>query len=126
MFVLWIGQLEDVEADMEVRVRRIEIDNVLHALLRDLVEDAFNEFAVRIDNAKSLAVRDVLDDHIMQKGGFSGTGLPYHVGMLTPIAPLNAKKPIRIAEIGTGKIDYVIIKFFVCHLLLLYHEIGGV
>ena len=91
MLVLGVGQFKDVKTDVVVGIGRIKIDHVVNALVRDLLEQAFHQFSVRVHHGNAFAVRDVLDDHVVEERALAGAGLPDHVRMLPPVIPPDAE-----------------------------------
>ena len=86
-----VGKLKDVESDVVIDIGRVEINNVLDALLRNFVEHSLDQLPVRVDNREAFAIGDVLDDHVVHERAFTSAGLPHHIHMLSPVNALDAK-----------------------------------
>lgn len=73
---------EQIHANGVFEVAGIEICEVVGSLRWNVVQQFFGEIAVRINDAYTVAERDVLDDEISKKGGFAGARFSDDVYML--------------------------------------------
>src|SRR3989344_3789271 len=104
MLVLGVGQFQDIEADMIVGVGGVEINHVVHPLFGDHLQDPLHQLAVRVHHADALAVRDILDDHVVLQGAFAGTRLSDDIKMLAPVLALYPIQPVRVPIVRAGEI----------------------
>ena len=76
---------KEVQADGEVQVARIEIDEMVCAPGRDVVEKIFGEVAMGIDQADAVASGDMLDDQVAEQGSLARTRLADDIDVVTAI-----------------------------------------
>ncbi len=60
MLVFWVVEGNDVEANMEIGVGRIEIYNIFDPVVGNQMQYIFDKLAVRVNHTDTLAVVDVL------------------------------------------------------------------
>ncbi len=107
MSVFRVDTLEHVESDREIRISRINIDNVIDPMRRDEIKDFFYKIAVWIDNGKPMSVLHILDHHVLQHGRFAHAGFADDVHVASPVIELNAELLLLVAEVRSRKIDNV-------------------
>ena len=59
--------LHYVERQRKIQIRWIEINNVINAARRHIIQKLLGGLAVRIDKSHSMTVLDILNRHILQK-----------------------------------------------------------
>jgi len=89
--VVWSHVRNQVEADGEFKVARIEVAEVVGPGGRNVVEKFLGQVAVGIDEAHAMPQGDMLDDHVPQERRLAGAGLSDHVNMLALVNLGNAK-----------------------------------
>src|ERR1035437_697098 len=109
MLVLWVNQLEHIKTDMVIRIGRIEINHVFQTVLWYSREHSLHELAVRVNHANTLAILDVLNNHIEHQNGFTGTGFSENINMLTSVFALDAKKLVSVPVGSEPKISDIFI-----------------
>ena len=62
MSVVWLHTTDDIQADGKFQVTRIEIDQVVGPLRRDVIQQFLGEIAVWINHANAVPQRDVLQN----------------------------------------------------------------
>ena len=85
---------------------------------KDKIKHFLGEFAVRIDNADSVPVLNILNDHIFKKGCFSHACFPDDIDMLAPVMPLYAKALPMVPEVRFCKIYFVAIVIHTTMILI--------
>ena len=125
MLILRIHKLKHIEADMVVLVRGIKINHVFHAMRRNCGKHRFHIFSVRVNQADSVAVLDVLDNHVEHQHGLTGAGFTQKINMLAPVFALYAEKYIFVAISTNTQISKVLIEryFWNFHIAKLYHPL---
>ena len=96
---------------MIIRVRRIEINHIFHAMWRNSREYSFDVLSVRINQANTLTILDVLNNHIEHQHRFTSAGLSKKIHMLASVFTLNAKKIIFVPISGNTEISDFFIKW---------------
>src|SRR5690606_34765057 len=76
---------EGVHADRMLRVRRVEVYDVLRAAARDVVEEVRRQVPVRVYDTDAPPGLDVLQYHIPKQRRLSGAALPDDVEVLPPV-----------------------------------------
>ena len=87
------ARAQQVEPDRILEVGRIEIDDVLNAMRRDVIENLFREITMRIDQPRALATVDVLEEEVSKKRGLAETRLADDIRMLPSIDSAHAEQP---------------------------------
>lgn len=82
---------QDVQADGELQVGRVEVHEVVGPLRRDVVQDLIREVAVRVDEADAVPEGDVLHDHVMQEGRLAAARLADDVDVLPLVGDEDAE-----------------------------------
>ena len=62
MTIVWFHTADDIQADGIFQIARIEIDQVVSPLRRDVIQQFLGEIAVRVNHPDTMAQRDVLQD----------------------------------------------------------------
>ena len=102
-----------IECDGKIQVGRIEIHHVINAVFRHVIQYAFGEFPVRVNNRNPMARLDVRYHHVAQKRGFTCSCFPDHIDMVAPVVRFDAEHLAVVAEIRYGKRNDLVF-----HLLL--------
>ncbi len=98
--------LHHVEGDGMLHVKRREIDDIFHAVLRHIVKQSFNGAAVRIYEGETLATLQVLNRHVFKDGGLSHPRLADDVGVAIAVLRLDAEWYMLPARISGREICY--------------------
>jgi hypothetical protein len=75
---------ERVEPDRPFDVSGIDVDEIIGAGSRNVGEHRFGEVAMRIEQRKPFAGREVLSNKLEKKGAFAGAGLANDVDVPAP------------------------------------------
>ena len=76
---------EGIESDRPLDIGRVDIDEVVGAAPRDVVQRGLGEIAVGIEKSYALAGREILADEIEQQRALAGAGLTDDVEMPTSL-----------------------------------------
>ena len=82
---------ERVESDGELKVARMEIDEVIRTARRDAIEQFFGKVAVRVNEPDAVAGGDVLHDEIAQQRGFARSAFADQIEVVTLVGSRNAE-----------------------------------
>src|SRR3972149_5234343 len=85
---------------MVVGISRIEINHIFHAMRRESGGKPFPLFAERVYHTNTLAVLNVLNNHVKRQGRLTCAGLTKNINMLASVFALDTKKNIFV-PIGT-------------------------
>jgi hypothetical protein len=83
---------QNVQADGEFQIARIEIYQVIGPPGRNVVQQLFGQVAVGVNDANSMSKGDVLDDQVPQERRFARTGFPNDVDVLPLVGGRYAKR----------------------------------
>lgn len=61
------AELKRIEAEGVLKIGRIEVNDVVHPVGRNKIKDCIGELAVGVDDAETLLVAHVGDDHVLKK-----------------------------------------------------------
>ncbi len=81
--------LKEIQADGEFHVRRIENDNIANAMGGYPREDLFEHVAVRVNDAHTVSILNVREDHGLEQCCFSRSRLPDDIQMAPPIIKIH-------------------------------------
>jgi len=99
MPVFRVNFFHHVECDGIFLIGRIEINDVVYPVGGNRFDDGFGKLAVRINDCHAPAAVDILYCHILDHGGFSGSGFPDNIKVPAPIVGFDSKNPVLPAEI---------------------------
>src|SRR5258706_5562211 len=80
---------EDIEAHRIVLIRWIEQHDITGSLWRNAFQDRVDQITVRVKDCDAFSSLNVLDDEVLEEGGFAGAGGTDHVHV--PYALLGAE-----------------------------------
>ena len=125
MLVFRIIKLNDIEADMEFGIGRIEINYIFYPMIRNQMEYFFHKLAMRINYADAFAVLNILNNKIGEQYRLTCSRLTKNIHVLTPVFALDSEDTIIIAKISPGKVSYIAIfwNFIIHRLPLLYSDL---
>ena len=82
---------EGVEANGELKVRRVKIDQIIRPAWRIMIQQVFGKIPMGINHRHSVPPVDVLDDEFPQQGCLSRIRLPDNVAMMPGIRGMDAE-----------------------------------
>ena len=102
---------QQIQADGEFKVAGIEIDEMVGASRRNMIQQILGQITMRINQADTVTQRDVLQNEVPQQCRLSRTRLANQIKVLALVGRRNAEGP-RIAPTVTVTDDDV---WFVAH-----------
>jgi hypothetical protein len=67
--------LKRIQAHRILEIGRVEVGDIVRSVRRDAVEKLFRHIPVRIDEAHTPPLMDVLEDQVPKESGFARAGL---------------------------------------------------
>lgn len=103
-FLRIILGFQNIEGIDVFGISGVKVATIIDAGGGDIVEDGRTKVAVGVDDGHPAAFADVVDGHVGDKSGFSGTGFTNNIGVTTAVfAGLDTKNSIVVVELGTSK-----------------------
>jgi hypothetical protein len=81
MMPVAVSLFERIQSHRVLKIRRVEVSDMVRSMRRDAIEEFFRHIPVRIDKAHSPSLVDILEDEIPKQGAFPCAGLADHVHM---------------------------------------------
>src|SRR3989344_4592487 len=97
MSFISIDFFEHVERDGIIKIERSEIEYILNALFRDILEQKISSFAVLVDKGQSFAVLNILHCHVLKQRRFTHTGFADNVDMLRAVFSFDTKRSFFVS-----------------------------
>ena len=94
--------VQRVERYRIFNVARIEIDDILDSLFRDMREKRLHQITMRIDDTDAIALFDVRDSHIGDQARLSCSGLPDDIHVPAPVFLPDAEELSDVPPVGDG------------------------
>lgn len=88
---IWRDIGEGIEANGKLSIGRIEIDEVIRPVWRDVVQKLFGQIAMRINDGHAMPPVDVLDEEVAQQSGFPRSRDSDDVAVMPGILRMDAK-----------------------------------
>ena len=83
---------QEIQTDGMLQVRRIEVNQIVGAPGRNVVQEFIGQIAVRIDEPDPVTGGDLLDDQIAEQCAFADTGFAKGVKVLPLAGCVEAKQ----------------------------------
>ena len=99
--------LQDIQGDGILYIPWIEVDHVVYAVFRYVVQYYRCQVAVGIHHSQSLAGEYIREYYVQEQGGLPCAGLSYDIRVIAPILPLYTEGFIPSSEVSFGKECYV-------------------
>src|SRR3989338_5759729 len=103
MFLLRTNCFKNIKTDWIINIRRIEIDHIIDAMGRNIIDNLLSKVPVRIHEPNIMTSVNIVQHPIFEYGSLSHPCLPHNIHVPAPIIELNPKLPVLIPEIGHGK-----------------------
>jgi hypothetical protein len=102
---------KEIEADWEVGIGRIEVNNIVRARWRNVVKQFFREIAVWIDDTYAFTGFDVLENEISQQRRLSASSFAEAVHMVPTVSARKTKRLFSSPHVSMTEIDNVVFAF---------------
>src|SRR3989338_2009064 len=103
MLVFRIYSFQGIEGKGEIEIGRIEVNDIVHAVVRDVAQYLLHRLTVRIDERYTVTSQNVLHDHVLDHRGFSHSGLADDVHVPSSIVLFYAKSHLLVPEVRFGE-----------------------
>jgi hypothetical protein len=100
-----------------VRIGRVKIHDIIDTFAWNSFENLFYQFAVWVDNADTLPLVDVLNDHVFEQHGLTGTGFTEHIHVLAAVFSFDAENLISTSEVRLREVRYVFVEWKIHRLV---------